>query len=91
STSRICISAQKKAPVLVFFELPFEESGKQKAKYHLCLHEKYLILTYSSTTSLHNYIINIYHINIFKAGSFDNLISIVPQSNESVFRKALVK
>ncbi|CAG8551413.1 10018_t:CDS:2 [Ambispora leptoticha] len=91
STSHAHIATQKKAPVWVFFEPPFEESGKEKAKCHLCLHDKYLIITCGSTTSLRNHIINIHHIDIFKAGSSDDLTSLVPQSNESIFREALVK
>ncbi|CAG8815177.1 12439_t:CDS:2, partial [Racocetra persica] len=38
------------APVWLFFEPPFEEDGKQKAKCSLCAHDKYLIITCGSTT-----------------------------------------
>ncbi|CAG8839243.1 6800_t:CDS:2, partial [Racocetra persica] len=88
STSCARIPTQKKAPVWLFFELPFEKDSKQKAKYSLCAHDKYLIITCGSTTSMHNHITNIHHIDISKTSSSDDLISIESIGKVDCVRKS---
>ncbi|CAG8758996.1 5339_t:CDS:1, partial [Ambispora leptoticha] len=87
SASNAYIHQKGSSPVWQWFDCPVEESGMRKAKYQLCVEDKYIVISNNGTTNLRNHITKVHIINISEAASLD----FASWPGEHILREALVK